>query len=154
MGFPCNQFRLQEPASNFEINTYTQDVNTPPQPYPIFAKTTVNDDPVLCQPEAPDGSCNRGYPMCTDGNVQNCLPTSTRCCMSNNGVYDYLKGVLPGDLDWNFVKFLVDQSGTPVRRYVSSVPPLDIADDIQSLLQGRKLAPFNSTRYLNASRAH
>lgn len=104
VAFPCNQFRLQEPASNYEIDQYRSLPSTPPQPYAFMAKLTVNDDPVLCQPGAPDGSCNRGFPRCDDPNPDNCLPTSTRCCMANNNVYDYLTGVLPGELDWNFVR--------------------------------------------------
>ena len=105
IAFPCNQFRLQEPASNFEIDTYSADPATPPQPYAFMAKMTVNDDPILCTPGGADGSCNRGYPRCDDPNPANCLPTSTRCCMANNAVYDFMTGVLPGALDWNFVSF-------------------------------------------------
>lgn len=109
LAFPCNQFRIQEPASNFEIMRLIQDPSQqgqtyPPQPYPFFAKVTVNDESVLCQPGVGEGSCNRGVPRCDDPNPENCLPTSTRCCMANNGVYDFLKGELPGDLDWNFGK--------------------------------------------------
>jgi len=140
---------LQEPASNFEIDTYTQDEATPPQPYPIFAKMTVNDMPVLCQPGVPDGSCNRGFERCSDPSVARCLPTSTKCCMANNGVYDYLLGEIPGEIDWNFAKFLIDQNGVPVRRYVSSIPPLAIEDDIDALVNGRPLPEFNLTKYLS-----
>ena len=68
-----------------------------------MAKLTVNDDPVLCTPGGADGSCNRGFPRCDDPAPANCQPTSTRCCMQNNAVYDYLTDELPGELDWNFV---------------------------------------------------
>jgi len=144
LAFPCNQFRIQEPASNFEIMRLIQDPSQqgqtyPPQPYPFFAKVTVNDESVLCQPGVGEGSCNRGVPRCDDPNPENCLPTSTRCCMANNGVYDFLKGELPGDLDWNFVKFLIDRDGQPVRRYISSVAPNAIEDDIAALIEGKKL---------------
>ena len=148
IAFPCNQFRLQEPASNFEIDTYRSMASTPPQPYAFMAKMTVNDDPVLCTPGGADGSCNRGFPRCDDPNPENCLPTSTRCCMANNDVYDFLKGSLPGTLDWNFVKFLIGRDGQPIRRYVSSIPPSAIANDIADALAGRPLrAPPNATHY-------
>jgi hypothetical protein len=107
IAFPCNQFRLQEPASNFEIDMYRGDPLTPPQPYAFMAKMTVNDEPILCTPGGDDGSCNRGFPRCDDPNPANCMPTSTRCCMANNVVYDYLLGELPGDIDWNFVSRLL-----------------------------------------------
>lgn len=177
IAFPCNQFRLQEPASNFEIDAYRSMPSTPPQPYAFMAKLTVNDEPVLCQPGQPDGSCNRGFPRCDDPNPDNCLPTSTRCCMANNAVYDYLTGVLPGEVDWNFVraavaragggvraggrltqlfaaqaKFLIGRDGQPIRRYVSAIPPSLLAGDIADALAGRTLrAPPNATQYMKGN---
>lgn len=53
-------------------------------------------------------------------------------------IYD---GIDPDDVRWSFEKFLLDRNGYPVRRYRSSVPPLDIAPDIERLLAGMELPP-------------
>lgn len=55
-------------------------------------------------------------------------------------VYKYLKPELPNkegsrDISWNFEIFLVDQEGTPVKRYAPSKTPYDnMKDTIESLL--------------------
>lgn len=53
-------------------------------------------------------------------------------------LYTFLKkeksGLLGGKIKWNFTKFLVDQSGTVVKRYAPNVDPLKIEKDIQKLL--------------------
>lgn len=54
-------------------------------------------------------------------------------------MYSYLsavQSVLPGDISWNFGKFLVNQQGLPVKRYEPTVEPNDIRPDILSLLSG------------------
>jgi glutathione peroxidase len=43
-------------------------------------------------------------------------------------------GVLGDAIKWNFTKFLLDRSGTVVRRYAPTVPPEDIEADIRALL--------------------
>lgn len=45
-----------------------------------------------------------------------------------------LEGTLGNSIKWNFSKFLVDKNGQPYKRYSPNVPPRDIEDDIQSLL--------------------
>lgn len=53
-------------------------------------------------------------------------------------VYKYLtsaQGSFPSnDIKWNFGKFLVDKSGTCVKRYAPTDSPLSIAGDIEKLL--------------------
>lgn len=139
LAFPCNQFRVQEPGSNFEVDRSVGPAGAPgaefpEQPYPFFAKMTVNEGPILCQPGAGDGSCNRGELKCSDSDPVHCQPTSTRCCMSNNNVYDYLKSELPGELDWNFAKFLVGRDGIPISRYLSIIEPFSLTGDIEAAL--------------------
>nr|CAG8553358.1 6852_t:CDS:2 [Entrophospora candida] len=38
---------------------------------------------------------------------------------STSPVYEFLKSKLPGDIKWNFEKFLIDRQGNVVKRYVS-----------------------------------
>jgi glutathione peroxidase len=55
-------------------------------------------------------------------------------------IFQFLKKSLPGilgteDIKWNFTKFLVDKSGTPIKRYASATEPAEIEPDIKNLLQ-------------------
>ncbi|CAB4446092.1 unnamed protein product [Rhizophagus irregularis] len=50
-------------------------------------------------------------------------------------VYKYLKSQQPGDIKWNFEKFLIDKSGKVVKKYTSSVKPEEISSDIESLIK-------------------
>lgn len=54
-------------------------------------------------------------------------------------LYTWLKKKAPGLLGvqlipWNFTKFLVDRSGTKVRRFAPTVEPASIAEHIEQLL--------------------
>jgi glutathione peroxidase len=54
-------------------------------------------------------------------------------------LYQWLRSEQPGDGDssdigWNFAKFLVDKSGTVVKRFEPTVTPEDIDADIAALL--------------------
>ena len=54
-------------------------------------------------------------------------------------LYQWLRSEQPGagdssDIGWNFAKFLVDQSGTVVKRFEPTVTPEDIDADIAALL--------------------
>ena len=40
----------------------------------------------------------------------------------------------PSDIKWNFTKFLVDKEGNVVGRYVPTVKPEDIEEDIKRYL--------------------
>jgi glutathione peroxidase len=55
-------------------------------------------------------------------------------------LFEYLKQSLPGllgseDIKWNFTKFLIDRSGTPVKRYAPTTEPAEIEPDILNLLK-------------------
>ena len=54
-------------------------------------------------------------------------------------LYDWLKAEAPGLLGskaikWNFTKFLIDRSGTVVRRYAPTDKPASLEKDIEKLL--------------------
>jgi glutathione peroxidase len=56
-------------------------------------------------------------------------------------LYGFLKTAARGVLGttrikWNFTKFLVDRSGTVLRRYAPTTKPEDIAKDIETALTG------------------
>ncbi|MGG3456906.1 glutathione peroxidase [Paenibacillus rhizolycopersici] len=54
-------------------------------------------------------------------------------------LYRYLREHTPdpydtGDIEWNFVKFLVDREGAIVKRYGARTEPVEIESDIRDLL--------------------
>jgi len=54
-------------------------------------------------------------------------------------LYNWLKKKAPGLLGvqlipWNFTKFLVDRTGTNVKRFAPTVEPADLAESIEKLL--------------------
>lgn len=49
-------------------------------------------------------------------------------------IFQYLKEQTGGEIKWNFTKFLVDRQGRVVKQFDSSVTPLEIAPDIEKLL--------------------
>jgi len=71
---------------------------------------------------------------CKETSPVMCDATSKICCTPNNNVYGYLKGVLPGNLGWNYEKFLVGKDGVPVKRYSSLTAPNSVLPDIKKLL--------------------
>lgn len=57
-------------------------------------------------------------------------------------LFDYLKGELKGTfgkpIRWNFTKFLLDQSGVPIKRFSSKTTPENIEAYIAELLETEK----------------
>ncbi|MEO8444881.1 MAG: glutathione peroxidase [Gammaproteobacteria bacterium] len=51
-------------------------------------------------------------------------------------VYQWLTTAFPGDIEWNFQKFLIDREGRVVKRYPPATPPDDkgLLQDIADLL--------------------
>lgn len=87
LGFPCNQFRGQEPGTNEEIKEFCTSKYS--VTFPLFDKIEVN-------------GANR-HPL-----------------------YAALAGAdspFPGDIKWNFNKFLVGKDGKIAKRFDSNVTP-------------------------------
>lgn len=93
LGFPCNQFKGQEPGSNAEIRKFCS-ANYGVE-FDMFSKIEVNGD----------GAAS---------------------------LYKYLKSVStepqgPGEISWNFEKFVLDRSGNVVARFQPRTRPDDPA---------------------------
>ncbi|MEE2940418.1 MAG: glutathione peroxidase [Planctomycetota bacterium] len=93
LGFPCNQFKGQEPGTEAEIQTFCS--ATYGVTFPLFGKVEVNGSgrhPLFAwltsQPTEPEG---------------------------------------PGDVQWNFGKFLVGKDGAVLARFEPTVSPDDAA---------------------------
>jgi len=119
LGFPCNQFKEQEPGTDAEIQefcTTTYDVT-----FPVFAKIEVNGDDAdplykYLRTEAP-GDFGPNY----------------------GGFYDVISKIRPGadgtdEVKWNFTKFLVGRDGQVIKRYEPPVPPAEIKADLENYL--------------------
>ena len=95
LGFPCNQFGAQEPASNDEILAFAKDrfdVN-----FPMFAKIDVNGD--------------HAAPL-----------------------YQWLKEQIPGDIGWNFTKYLINSKGEVIKRFDPQETPEVIREALTDLI--------------------
>ena len=102
LGFPCNQFLQQEPATGGEIQTFCE--RNFGVTFPLFEKIDVNGA--------------NAHPL-----------------------FQYLAKAAPGFLGlraikWNFTKFLISRSGSPVKRYAPMTPPEKIEAAIEALLAG------------------
>jgi glutathione peroxidase len=119
LGFPCNQFKEQEPGTDQEIQDFckaTYDVT-----FPVMAKIEVNgpDAAPLYQylrTEAP-GDFGPGY----------------------GSFYEAISKIRPDadgtdEIKWNFTKFLIGRDGTVVKRYEPPVQPADIKADLENYL--------------------
>jgi glutathione peroxidase len=119
LGFPCNQFKEQEPGSNEEIQDFcksTYDVT-----FPVFAKVEVNGpdaDPLYryLRAQAP-GDFGPRY----------------------GGFYEAISKIRPDaegtdEVKWNFTKFLIGRDGEVIKRYEPPVPPADIKADLENYL--------------------
>ncbi|QDZ12281.1 glutathione peroxidase [Devosia ginsengisoli] len=91
LGFPCNQFGLQEPGSAAEIAEFCE-VNFGVS-FPLFARLDVN---------GPDESL----------------------------LYTWLKASHPGDIEWNFAKFLIGRDGQVAARFAPDTQPADLTGAI------------------------
>jgi glutathione peroxidase len=118
LGFPCNQFKEQEPGTDAEIQQFcktTYDVT-----FPVFSKIDVNGpgaDPLYTylRAQAP-GDFGPKY----------------------GGFFDAISKINPGagpdDVKWNFTKFLIGRDGAVIKRYEPPVAPGDIQSDLENYL--------------------
>jgi glutathione peroxidase len=119
LGFPCNQFKGQEPGTDEDIQAFckaTYDVT-----FPVFRKVDVNGpdaDPLYeyLLAEAP-GDFGPRYGEFFD-RISQYRPDA-------NGT---------DEIKWNFTKFLIGRDGQVIKRYEPPVPPADIKADLENYL--------------------
>mmetsp|Transcript_31659 Transcript_31659/g.70404 ORF Transcript_31659/g.70404 Transcript_31659/m.70404 type:complete len:85 (+) Transcript_31659:595-849(+) len=46
-----------------------------------------------------------------------------------------------GEIEWNYVKFMIDRNGQPVKRYKSAFDPLDFEGDLRLVMAGKTPLP-------------
>ena len=122
LDFPCNQFGHQAPGNDDEIHEFcTAKYDTK---FDQFVKIEVNgdnEDPLFTylKNEMKDEVINGLKGKLAMKAVSKLSPTTKK----------------PGDIKWNFTKFLVDRNGNVVKRYAPTVEPKDMEKDIISLLE-------------------
>lgn len=120
LGFPCNQFGLQEPGANgteiFNGIQYVRPGNGFVPNFKLFKKIEVNGD----NEEPLYKFLKKHCPSTRDGFAS-----------KDSLFYSPFK---VNDVRWNFEKFLVSQNGKPVKRYDASTHPNDVEADIVKLL--------------------
>lgn len=120
LDFPCNQFREQAPGTDEEINSFCQ--LTYGTTFPRFSKIDVNGDtthPLFAwlKEQAP-----------IDKGNEETLVFEAR-------VSGYSPFKEPGDIKWNFGKFLIDRSGNVSSRYSPAYVPEQLEEEIEALLK-------------------
>lgn len=122
IGFPCNQFKEQEPGDEqaiLEFCTLRYGVT-----FPLSSKVDVREDsaiPLYKFLTSQKGFEDQGKDL--KSKVVGMLFKAK-----------YKDGYHDSQVKWNFTKFLLDQSGEVVGRYEPAVEPKDIASDIEKLL--------------------
>ncbi len=123
LGFPCNQFMEQEPGTEQEIAEFCSvryGVT-----FPLSAKVDVRDGSAIPLYRYLTGE--KGFQGLGDGpNV----PKLEALFQDRYGA-DWQDE----QIKWNFTKFLIGRDGAVVARYEPTVPPEDLAADIEKLLE-------------------
>lgn len=121
LDFPCNQFGNQAPGSDDEIHEFcTLKYNTT---FDQFAKVDVNGENEI--------------PLYTY--IKNEIPEETVEGIKNKMAMKAIEKISsttkkPGDIKWNFTKFLVNREGNVVARFVPTDTPDKIEKKIKELL--------------------
>lgn len=116
LDFPCNQFMNQAPGTDEEIHSFcTLNYGTT---FPRFSKIDVNGDKadplyVWLKEQAPEDDKKAAFDTLTK-------------LMSRKS--------RPGDIKWNFGKFLIDRSGNVAGRYSPGCTPEKLEQEIEALL--------------------
>jgi glutathione peroxidase len=112
VGFPCNQFGMQEPGANKTeiLNTahYVRPGNNYTPNFPWYGPVEVNGMKELSLYRFLKNVCPPYQKMIGDSSLLFWNPISS------------------GDVTWNFEKFLINPSGVPVRRFAPSVTVREI----------------------------
>lgn len=121
IGFPCNQFKEQDPAGDAQIEEFCQ-LNYGVT-FQIMKKTDVNGpaaEPIFeyLKAQAPTEEY-KGLKAKTTHALLKKLSTSVE---------------KDSDILWNFTKFLVSRDGTIVKRFAPVAEPKDFAKDVEAML--------------------
>lgn len=121
LGFPCNQFRAQDPGSDSQIEEFCQ-LNYGVT-FPMMKKIEVNGEnahPIFkhLKAQAPSEQ-QQGLLGKAAGLLFKTISKSTTDS---------------GDIQWNFTKFLISKDGKTIQRYAPTTQPAKLEAEIEALL--------------------
>ena len=148
LGFPCNQFGDQNNVKDDEFLNFLKYVRPgkgfePRDSITIFEKTEVNGAnaaPVFKWMKrallSPTGGEEGGVvDGCADDDVLILPHESAMEVQGRQASVAMWQPVCRSDIAWNFEKFLFDAEGKPVRRYSRFFSTIEIANDLDALLE-------------------
>lgn len=121
VGFPCNQFKEQDPGSDSEIQEFCR-LNYGVT-FLIMKKIDVNgadEHPIFSW-------------------LKEQAPSEEYKGLKAKATHTMLKGISTtakkeGDILWNFTKFLIAKDGTTVKRFAPTTEPKDFEQEIEAML--------------------
>ena len=121
IGFPCNQFKEQDPGSDGQIEEFCQ-LNYGVT-FQIMKKGDVN---------GPDAQPIFEY-------LKSVAPSEEYNGLKAKAAKALFKTISKSvekdsDIKWNFTKFLISKDGTEVKRYAPTTEPKDFVSDIENML--------------------
>lgn len=119
VAFPCNQFGGQAPGTSQEEREFAWSKFG--MEFPVFDKIEVNGP-----------GAHPLYHWLRERQPFS-VPYSSRSAPLPNQA--------GGAIEWNYVKFLVDRNGQPVKRYKPAFEPLDFENDLRLVLAGHPPTP-------------
>lgn len=120
IGFPCNQFALQSPGSNSEMHEFCK------RNYGVTFPLSQTID-VLGENQLPLYSYLTKECKFEGFDLEKSNERLLRSVIEN----EMPENLLGDTVKWNFTKFLVDASGTVIKRYESFVEPMDMERDLK-----------------------
>ena len=123
LGFPCDQFKHQEPGSDEEIAEFCR-VNHGVT-FPLMKKTEVfgeNAHPIFkyLTEQVPD---------------EKVTGLKDKAVMKMVDSLSKSDGREEGGVRWNFTKFLISKDGSVIKRYAPVAKPEDMESDIEAMLK-------------------
>jgi len=123
IGFPCNQFGLQEPGKNGEeIMSGIECVRPGGAFYPFFQMA-----------EKVDVVGVDVHPLFKRLTKMECPEEPNEAFHENNNLF--YTNLTSYDIRWNFEKFLIGRDGIPAYRFEPAFEPRDMSDYIKGLLK-------------------
>jgi glutathione peroxidase len=120
LGFPCDQFKHQEPGNDEEIEQFCK-LNFGVT-FPLMKKVDVfgeNADPIF---------------QYLTQQVPNEEVSGLKNKATMKMVEALASGRKEGDVRWNFTKFLISRDGSQIKRYAPVITPGEIEKDIEAML--------------------
>ena len=119
IGFPCNQFKEQDPGTDGEIEEFCQ-INYGVS-FQIMKKIDVNGaaaEPIFeyLKTQAPTEE------------YHGLKAKAAKALFKTNSVEK------DSDIKWNFTKFLISKDGNTIKRYAPTTEPKDFEKDVEAML--------------------